>query len=118
LWDYICNKFKTQKFEDKNIYQFTSAFSNFLIDAAESEDEHINGIFYPCVQYPIKSNIALLSNLVDNSSVVLNEIKKIETLKRAELNDNSLPSYDINADTSKEIDGEYDPKQNEITCNY
>ncbi len=115
LWGYICNKFKTQNFEDKNIYQFTSAFSNSLIDVAESANNHIDGIFYPCVQYPKKSNIALRSSLVDNKSIILNEIKKIETIKRSELNDNNLPSYDINVDTSTEINGKYNPELNEIT---
>ncbi len=115
LWDYICKKFQTQIFDDKNIYQFTSAFSNSLINVAKSVNNHIDGIFYPCVQYPKKSNIALRSSLVDNNSIVLNEIKKIEAIKRSELNENSLPSYDINANPSKELDGDYNPKLNEIS---
>lgn len=114
LWKYICHKFKTQTFEDEHIYQFTSAFSNSLIDVAELENNYIDGIFYPCVQYPKKSNIALRSSLVDNKSVILSEVKKIETIKKSELNDNNLPSYDINFDRNTEINGKYNPELNEI----
>lgn len=112
FWYYICKKFKTTTLEDKNIYYFTSAFSNALIDRYEIEKNTIDGIFFPSVQYPEKSNLAFKPHLVKDEHLILSDLKKISYRKSLILNKYGKPQYfPIDGD----IQGYYEPNLDKIT---
>lgn len=93
FWLYICKKFKTTTLEDKYIYEFTSAFANSLIDRANLNGKKIKGIFYPSVQYPLNSNIALLPSIVDSKKIILKDIYRTVIWKSWFKNKTKKPFY-------------------------
>lgn len=112
FWAYITKKFKTTTLESKDIYQFTSAFANALLDRAKHEGREIDGIFYPSVQYPIMSNVALLPDAVDNEKVVLSSLRKTTMQKSWIFNSNNLPQYKQISDFEH---GYYEPDKDIIS---
>lgn len=112
FWSFICKKFRTTTFEDKNIYEFTAAFANALMDRAKMEVKNIDGIFYPSIQYPLKSNIALLPSCVDDEKIVIRNLFKAEFNKRNILNSNGTPTYKQKSDFEL---GSYDPEKDMIS---
>jgi hypothetical protein len=112
FWSFICNKFRTTTLEDKNIYEFTSAFSNVLMDRAKIEGKNVDGIFYPSVQYPLKSNLALYTSCIDNDKVVLKNLLKAEFNKSKILSYNGKPNYIQISDFEP---GFYNPEKDTIS---
>jgi len=112
FWSYICRKYRTNTFEDNNIYEFTSAFANSLIDRAKIEGKNVDGIFYPSVQYLLKSNIALLPSSVDNEKIILKSLFKTEFNRRRILNIKGTPNYQQISDLEQ---GFYDPGKDIIS---
>jgi hypothetical protein len=112
FWELITNKFGTTTLEDKNIYEFTAAFSNALITRAQIENKEFDGIFYPSVQYKSQSNLALLPEVVDEERIVLYDIFRAEIVKSSILTVQGLPQYRT---TKEMIQGYYEPNKNIIS---
>lgn len=112
FWSYICERFGTSTLDDENIYLFTSAFANALMDRAKKEGKEFDGIFYPSVQYPFKSNIALLPSCVDYEKVILRSLLKGEFKKSYILNIHGTPNYEQISDFEQ---GFYDPDKDVIS---
>lgn len=112
FWSYICRKFRTTTLEDKHIYKFTSAFANALIDSSKMEEMNVDGIFYPSVQYPLKSNIALLPSVVIDEKIVLKKIFKIDYRKSIEVDTKGKPNYQPLSDFQE---GNYNPAKDIIS---
>ena len=93
FWSYICRKYRTTTMEDENIYEFTSAFANSLIDRSINENKNFEGVFYPSVQYPLKSNLALLPTTVDSEKIVLRDLYQIDYKKSSLLSIYGTPYY-------------------------
>ena len=111
FWTYICNKFRTTTLESKNIYEFTSAFANSVFDRAIIEGKDMEGFFYPSVQYPTKSNIALIKSTVDNEKIVLKYLDKTIIHKSRLLNIYGTPNYKQICDFNH---GFYEPEGDEF----
>lgn len=109
FWSYICSKFRSTTLDEKDIYQFTSAFANALVDRASLEGKQVDGIFYPSVQYPIKSNLALRTSCVDDDQLVLRYLCKTVFKK---LMINGIPKYEQITDRNL---GCYDPEKDLIS---
>lgn len=92
FWNYISQKFKTSTRQDKNIYEFTSAFGNSLWLNAEKEKMNADGFIYSSVQSENNINIALNPQMVDSEKIVLTELME-KRFKRIGLNEKGLPIY-------------------------
>lgn len=92
FWDYISQKFKTSTSQDKDIYEFTSAFGNSLWLNAKKEKMNVDGFIYSSVQSKNNINIALDPQVVDSEKLVLTELMEIK-FKRTGLNEKGLPVY-------------------------
>lgn len=111
LWEYISNKFRLTTLQNEEIYQFTSAFANAIMDRAKLDDFDLEGIFYPSVQYPSQSNLALDKKTVDNEKIVLKSLYKTVIHKSLILNENGLPKYMQICDFEQ---GFYEPDKDKI----
>ena len=112
FWNYILKKMRTTTLESKDIYQFTSAFANSLMDRSKYEEMDIEGIFYPSVQFPSKSNLALLPSTVDNEKIVLKSLNKTIIRKSRLLNIQGTPNY---RQICKFEQGYYEPDKDVIS---
>lgn len=92
FWDYISNKFKTSTKQDKNIYEFTSAFGNALWLNTKNQNIKADGFIYSSVQSPMNINIALSTLNVDSGDLIPVEFVEIH-FQRRDLTDFGLPSY-------------------------
>lgn len=95
FWKYISDKFKTSKSLDKNIYEFTSAFSNALILNAQKQGFKVDGLMYSSVQSPENINIALLPDVVDSENVIPRQFLTINFLHDG-LDNDKKPQYKEN----------------------
>lgn len=114
LWEYISNKFRLTTMQNKEIYQFTSAFANAIMDRAKLNDCDLEGIFYPSVQLPSQSNLALNKLAVDNEKIVLKSLCKTVIHKSLILDENGLPNYQQICDFEQ---GFYEPDKDKIEWN-
>jgi len=112
FWKLICRKFQSTTLEDKNIYEFTSAFANALITRAQYEGKPVDGIFYPSVQYKQESNVALIPSVVDNEKIILKDLLRTECHKSRILTVQGLPSYET---VLEPVRGYFEPHKDEIT---
>jgi len=112
FWSFICEKFGASTMDDQNIYQFTSAFANALMDRAKIEGLEFDGIFYPSVQYRFKSNIALMPSCVEDEKVVLKTLFKSEFKKSFILNTKGTSNYEQISDFEQ---GFYEPDKDVVT---
>lgn len=110
FWLYICRMFSTTTLEDSNIYEFTAAFANALMDRAIIEGLELEGIIYPSAQYPEKSNIALKTTSVDMGKIVLRNLRRINFSKS--IDKSGLPQYIQGSDQQF---GNYDPENDTIS---
>ncbi len=111
FWEYISSKFRLTTLQNKEIYQITSAFANAIMERAKIDNFVLEGIFYPSVQYPSQSNLALKKETVDNDKILLNSLCKTEIHKSLILNVNGLPSYKQSCDFEE---GFYEPHEDKI----
>jgi len=114
FWEYIGSKFRLTTLQNKDIYQFTSAFSNAIMDRAKLDDFVLEGIFYPSVQYPFQSNLALCKETVDEEKILLKSLYKTVIHKSLILNEYGLPNYKQICDFEQ---GFYDPYKDKIQWN-
>lgn len=114
FWSYVCGKFKTTTLESKFIYEFTSAFANSVFDRTIDLGKNVEGFFYPSVQYPTKSNIALLKSTVDDKKIVLKYLDRTKIHKSRLLNIYGTPNY---KQTCSFQSGFYDPNTDKIEWN-
>lgn len=114
FWNFICQKYRTSTLEDQNIYQFTSAFANSLVDRSNIEGNGIDGIFYPSVQFPIKSNIALKPSVVDSEKIILSSLGRMKVRKGCITDYNGLPNYETACEFEQ---GYYEPNKDLISWN-
>ena len=112
FWTYISNKLRTTTLESKDIYQFTSAFTNSLMYRANLEEMGIEGIFYPSVQYPSKSNLALLPSTVDKEKIIFRSLTKTTIRKSKVLDSQGMPKYQ---QICKYEQGYYEPDKDIIS---
>ncbi len=92
FWNYISEKFKTSTKIDKNIYIFTSAFANALLQNASGQNLDIDGIIYSSVQSSLNINIALNTLRIDAENIIPVEFAEIHVQKISPAN-NGLPRY-------------------------
>lgn len=92
FWNYISSKYKTSTKDDKNIYEFTSAFANALWLNAKSQNISINGFIYSSVQSAQNVNIAFSTDTIDTESLTPSEFVEI-TFQRTGVNEYGLPTY-------------------------
>ncbi len=114
FWSYISQKLRTSTLESKDIYQFTSAFANSLMDRAKLEKLDVEGIFYPSVQFPSKSNLALLPSTVDSEKIVFKSLAKTIIHKSRLLNISGTPNYQQICEFEQ---GYYEPYKDVISWN-
>ncbi|MEZ5083665.1 MAG: hypothetical protein R2750_09465 [Bacteroidales bacterium] len=111
FWEYICKKFTSTTLDSKNIYEFTSAFANSLMERANIDGKNVDGIFYPSIQYPSQSNIALIPSTVDLEKIVLMNLFRAVFFKSRILNFKGTPNYDQLSDFKQ---GFYEPDKDKI----
>lgn len=92
FWRYISEKFKTTGLDDKNIYEFTSAFSNALYLNGKKQDKSVGGFIYSSVQSPENLNLALNKELVDSDILNLEQIAEMQCT-RLDNDNRKLPFY-------------------------
>jgi hypothetical protein len=92
FWDYISSKYKASTKDDKNIYEFTSAFANALWLNAKQQDINVNGFIYSSVQLSKNVNIALSTDTIDTGFLIPSDFVEIP-FQRNNANDSVLPKY-------------------------
>jgi hypothetical protein len=92
FWSYISKKFKTTGLEEKNIYEFTSAFSNSIYLNAKRNDNSVNGFIFGSVQSPNTLNLALDKELIDSEILILEQLAEMQCT-RIGLDNRELPYY-------------------------
>ncbi|MBN2616618.1 MAG: RES domain-containing protein, partial [Bacteroidales bacterium] len=92
FWNYFSNKFKTSTKQDKDIYEFTSAFGNALWLNSKIQKIDSAGFMYSSVQSPKNLNIALCTSSIDNGDLVPVEFVEMH-VQRGDLNKKGLPTY-------------------------
>jgi hypothetical protein len=92
FWDYISRKYKITTKEDKNIYEFTSAFANALWLTSKRQNINNHGFIYSSVQSKLDLNIALNVDLVDTERLIpLNFTERV--FQKTGYNKFGLPTY-------------------------
>lgn len=110
FWSYISLKFRTLPMHESDIYKFTAAFSNAILD--KSNEDVIDGIVYPSVQYPEKVNIALQPYVQDKNMISLGKHPfKVTLHNTGELTKERMPKYEIR---EREIFAEFDSNSDTI----
>lgn len=77
FWDYFSSKFKTSTKENRNIYEFTSAFGNALWLNSNLQKLNVNGFIYSSVQSPENLNLALSTDTIDSEYLIPLELVEI-----------------------------------------
>lgn len=92
FWNYISSKFKTSTKDDKNIYEFTSAFANALWLNAKRQNINANGFIFSSVQSTQSVNVAFSTDTIDTEFLTPSEFVEI-TFQRTGVNESGLPTY-------------------------
>ena len=92
FWDYFSEKLKTSTKEDKNIYEFTSAFANALWLNSKLQNIEVSGFLYSSVQSSKDLNIALTPETIENEFIVPSEFVEIVFLRNG-ITATGLPTY-------------------------
>lgn len=93
FWEYITYKFREHSINNEDVYEFTSAFANAIITRSSIEGQNIKGLFYPSVQLPESSNLALMPSVVDKEEIALIKVAIIKVKKNHILNKYGNPEY-------------------------
>jgi hypothetical protein len=69
FWKLICPYFFQSQDKNPEVYLLTSALVTAMMEQAEKEELHVDGIMYPCVENKEKTNIALLPHTIDENKI-------------------------------------------------